>query len=187
MKPSHRFFCALVLLLMATGATVFAAGTTVEGTPVPVRPKPDLSTMNYLIGTWTCSDLSSRRPGPFTVTQVYSMDPTGYWIIRDDTTHTASWITREAHSQTKFTYDAEAKRWIRISTGDRGAYAVATAAMPVGNKKTYTYLIQTKAPDIASYTPEVYVKESDTKKTMTTSFTETNGRVVTVKETCTKS
>ncbi|MGC1380458.1 MAG: hypothetical protein WA814_05490, partial [Candidatus Baltobacteraceae bacterium] len=63
MKPSHRFCCALSLLLMATGVTAFAAGTQVEGTPVPMRPKPDLSTMNYLIGTWTCSDLSSRRPG----------------------------------------------------------------------------------------------------------------------------
>jgi hypothetical protein len=59
--------------------------------------------------------------------------------------------------------------------------------MPVGNKKTYTYVIQTKALDVASYAPEVYTKESDTKKTMMTSFTETNGRVVNVKETCTKS
>jgi hypothetical protein len=59
--------------------------------------------------------------------------------------------------------------------------------MPVGKKKTYTYVIQTKARDIASYAPEVYLIESIAKKTMTTSFTETNGRIVTVKETCTKS
>ena len=71
--------------------------------------------------------------------------------------------------------------------GDQGGYALATAPMPVGARKTYTYVIQTKAPDVASYAPEVYTKVSDTKKTMTTSFTENNGRVVTVKETCTKS
>jgi len=59
--------------------------------------------------------------------------------------------------------------------------------MPTGNKKTYAYVIQTRTPDVASYAPEVYLIESNTKKTMTTSFTETNGRVVTVKETCTKS
>lgn len=59
--------------------------------------------------------------------------------------------------------------------------------MPVGMTKTYTYVIQTKAADISSYAPEVYTKVSDTKKTMTTSFTETSGRVVNVKETCTKS
>ena len=58
--------------------------------------------------------------------------------------------------------------------------------MPVGNKKTYTYVIQTKAPDVASYAPEVYTVVSKTKKIMTSSFTETSGRVVMVKETCTK-
>jgi hypothetical protein len=187
MKPSLRFFGALALLLLATGVTVFAAGPNVEGTPIPTRPKPDMSSMQFLIGTWTCSDLSSRRPGAFTTTEVYSIDPSGYWIVRDDTIHTASWIPREVHSQTKYTYDAMTKRWIRITTGDQGGYAVATAPMPVANKKTYTYVIQTKVPDIASYAPEAYTKVSDTKKTMTTSFTETNGRVVTVKETCTKS
>src|SRR5579864_9041679 len=107
MKSPHRFFGALVPLLVLTGVTAFAAGANVEGTPPPTRPKPDLSSMKFLIGTWTCSELSSRRPGPFTVTEVYSMDPTGYWVIRDDTTHTASWIPRETHSQTRYTYDAQ--------------------------------------------------------------------------------
>jgi len=187
MKPFHRFFVAPTVLLMATGVTVFAAAPKVEGTPIPMQPKPDFSTMKYLMGSWTCSDLSSRRPGPFTITQVYSMDTTGYWIVRNDTTHKASWIPRDFHSETKFTYDRLSKRWIRITTGDTGGYSVATAPTPVGNKKTYTYVIQTKAPDVSSYAPEVYMKESAAKKTMTTSFTENNGRVVHVKETCTKS
>ena len=187
MKPFQRFFTTLALMLMATGVTAFAAEMKVEGTPVPTRPKPDFSTMRFLIGTWTCSDLSSRRPGPFTITEVYSMDPSGYWVLRDDTTHKASWIPREFRAQTKYTYDGEAKRWIRVTTGDQGGYSVATAPMPAGNKKTYTYVIQTKVPDIASYAPEVYTKVSDTEKTMTTSFTEIGGRVVTVKETCKKS
>lgn len=187
MRPFRRFFGALAVLLMASGVAAFAAGMKVEGTPVPTPPKPDFSSMKFLIGTWTCSDLSSRRPGPFTITQVYSMDPSGYWIVRDDTTHRASWIPREFHSQTKYTYDAIAKRWIRITIGEEGTYAVWTAPMPVGNRKTYTYVIQTKARDIASYAPEAYVIESNTRKTMTTSFTETNGRIVTVKETCIKS
>ena len=58
--------------------------------------------------------------------------------------------------------------------------------MPVGNKKMYLVVSQSKAPDIASYQPEVFTKIADTKKTMTTSFTETSGPVVNVKETCTK-
>ena len=80
MKLPHRFLGALAVLLMATGGSVFGAGMKVEGTPVPTPAKPDMSSMRFLIGTWTCSDLSSRRPGPFTITEVYSMDPGGYWI-----------------------------------------------------------------------------------------------------------
>ena len=187
MKAFHRFFVVLAVLFSAAGAGVLAAGANVEGTPAPVRPKPDLSSMKFLVGTWTCTDLSSRRPGPFTTTEVYSMDPTGNWMLRDSTTHKASWIPRDFHSQTKYTYDAAAKRWVRIQTVDDGRYTVATAPNPSANKKIYTYVIQTKAPDVASYAPEVFTKVSNTEKTMTTSFTETNGRVVSVKETCTKS
>jgi hypothetical protein len=187
MKPRDRFLGALACLLIASGASVFAAQPKAEGTPVPMRPKPDFSTMNFLIGTWTCSNVSSRRPGPFTTVEAYSMDPSGYWMIRADTVRKASWILREVHGQTRYTYDAYAKQWVRITTGDQGAYSVATAGMPVGAKKSYSYVIQSKAPDIASYEPEVYVKDSDTKKTMTTSFTETSGRVVNVKQVCTKS
>ena len=76
---------------------------------------------------------------------------------------------------------------MRITTGEFGTYAVDTAGARVGNSRTYTFVIQTKARDVASYTPEVYTQVSDTKKTMTTSFTETSGRVVNVKETCIKS
>ncbi len=187
MNVSQRFYAALVVLLLATGATAFGATAKVEGTPVPMAPKPDMSGLNFLIGTWQCSDLSSRRPGPFSVTQVFSMDPSGYWIVRDNTTHKASWIPRDFHSQAKITYDAQAKRWVMITTSDTGGYSVETAPMATGMKKTWTYAIQTKAPDITSYAPLVYVKVSDTKKTMTTSFTETSGRVINVKETCTKS
>ena len=108
-------------------------------------------------------------------------------MIRDSTVHKASWIPRDFHSQTKYTYDAVAKHWVRIVTGDNGGYSVATAPMPNGSKKVYTYVIQGKAPDVASYAPEVYTKLSNAKKAMTSSFTETNGRIVTVKESCTKS
>jgi hypothetical protein len=187
MSSFRRFFGALALLMFATGATVFAATPAIEGTPVPMRPKPDFSSMQFLVGSWTCSNLSSRRPGPFTTTEVYSMDPGGYWMLREDTTQKASWIPAEQHGQTRYTWDAAAKDWVRISTTERGGYSVATAPLVTGKTKTYTYVIQTNAPDIASYAPEVYSKDSDTQKSMTSSFTETNGSVVTVKQTCTKS
>jgi hypothetical protein len=183
---SIRFLYCLSVLLTIGSIAAFAAAPKVEGTPVPTQAKPDFSTMAFLIGTWNCVDSSSRRPGPFNTTEVYSMDPTGYWMIKETTIHKASWIPREFHTETKYTYDAVAKRWLRIATGDRGGYSVATAPVPAGNKKTYTYVIQSRAADVMSYEPEVFTKVSNTKKTMTTSFTEISGRVVTVAETCTK-
>lgn len=188
MKHFIRCFSLSAALIGALSAVAFAQGAKVEGTPVPTPAKPDLSSMKFLVGTWTCSNLSSRRPGPFTTTEVYSLDPSGYWVVRNDTIHTASWIPREVRSQTKYTWDAGADRWVRITTGDGGQFAIATAPMPTaGGTKTYTYTLQSSAPGIASYAPEVYTKVSDTKKTMKTSFTEKSGRLVNVTQTCTKS
>jgi hypothetical protein len=114
------------------------------------------------------------------------MHPGGYWLLRESTVHKASWIPRDVRFETRYTYDAFAKQWVRILTGSQGTFAVATASTPGDSVKTYAYVIQTKAPDVASYSPEVFTKVSDTKKTMTTSFTEVSGRVVQVNETCTK-
>ena len=185
MRLYRRCSCALALLLMVTAGAAIAAPR-IEGTPIPTAPKPDWSSMRFLIGTWKCTDYSSRRPAPFQTTEVYSMDATGYWMIRNDTIHTASWIPHEVHSQTRYTWDAFAHRWVRIAMSEFGTYSVATAGMAVNGKKTYTFVIQSKAPDVASYAPEVYNVDGNMKKTMTSSFNETNGRVVTVKEMCIK-
>ncbi len=188
MTYSIRCFSLAAALIAALSGSAYAQTTKVEGTPIPAPAKPDFSTLKYLVGTWTCSDLSSRRPGAFTTTEVYSMDPSGYWLTRDDTIHTASWIPRDVHSQTKFTWDAGSGKWVRITTGDGGQFAIATAgARSSGGQRTYTYVIQSTAPDVSSYAPEVYTKVGNTKKTMKTTFTEKTGRVVNVTETCTKS
>jgi hypothetical protein len=185
MSLYRRITCAFALLLAVTASAAIAAPR-IEGTPIPTAPKPDWSSMRFLIGTWKCTDYSSRRPGPFQTTEVYSMDPSGYWMIRNDTIHTASWIPREIHSQTKYTWDTYAHRWVRITMSELGGFAVATAGNPVAGKKTYTYVIQSKAPDVASFAPEVYQVTGGMKKTMMSSFTETNGRLVNVKEMCIK-
>ena len=183
MKKSTRCFIILGAFFLALPALSFAQKPPVEGTPAPTRQKPDWSQSKYLIGTWNCSDVSSRRPGPFQTTTTFSMDPTGYWIIKKETVHKASWIPREAVTETRVTYDPYGKRWVRIATGDNGGYAISTSP----DRTAWTFVIQAQAPDIASYEPEVYTKVSDTKRTMKTSFTEKSGRVVNVTETCTKS
>lgn len=187
MKLFHRSFGALLAFMIAGSLAAGAAVPKVEGTPLPAPPKPDWSSMRFLLGTWNCSDLSSRRPGPFTITKVYSMDSTGYWMIRQDTTHKASWIPTDVHGTVRTTYDSGTKKWVRISTDEYGGYAVSTAPNSVAGRKTYSFVIQSTDPSIASYAPEVYTRTGDSKIMMATSFKEPSGRLVTVKETCTKS
>jgi hypothetical protein len=182
MNAFTRCIVLLAGLFISLSAFAFAQKTAVEGTPAPMRAKPDWSQQQYLIGTWNCSDVSSRRPGPFQITAMYSFDPTGYWLIKRETIHKASWIPTELTNESRVTFDPVAKRWVRIMTGSRGGYAVSTSS---GNH-TWTYGLQSASTDIASYAPEVYTKVSDTKRTMKTSFTEKSGRVVNVTETCTK-
>ncbi len=185
MKLLSHFVGALIAATLTSSLTAGAAPQ-IERTPPPNPPKPDWSTMSFLMGTWNCTDWSSRRPGPFTITRVYTMDNTGYWVIRNDTTHMASWIPRDFHSTTRYTYDAGMKKWVRISMGDQGDFAVQTAPNPVNGSKTWTYVFQSTNPSIASYAPEVYHRSGNRKLTMTTTFKEPNGRVVNVHETCLK-
>jgi hypothetical protein len=182
MKSYIRCFVVVSALMLTLHTSALAQNPAVEGTPVPTAAKPDWAPIQYLIGTWNCSDVSSRRPGPFEITTMFALDPTGYWLIKTEKIHKASWIPREFTNESRITYDSNAKRWVRILTGDNGAYAVSTSP----DRNVFTYLIQREAPDIASYKPEVYTKVSNTKRTMKTSFTEKSGRVVNVTETCNK-
>ncbi len=182
MKHFIRCFIVISALMLTLSTIALAQNPPVEGTPIPTAPKPDWSAVQYLIGTWNCTDISSRRPGPFDITTSYAMDPTGYWLIKTEKIHKASWIPSEFTNVSRITYDNNAKRWVRILTGDAGAYAVSTSP----DRTAFTYVIQREAPDVSSYAPEVYTKVSNTKRTMTSSFTEKTGRVVHVTETCNK-
>ena len=55
----------LLLLAMVVAAPAFVLAQ-VESSPVPKPPKPDFSVLAYRVGTWTCTNVSSRRPAPFT-------------------------------------------------------------------------------------------------------------------------
>lgn len=186
MNPAQRFFGALGTLVLA--CTIAAsASPRIESTPVPAPPKPDWSTMKFLIGTWQCSTMSSRRPAPFKTTMVYTMGPGDYWLTNKQTTHKTSWVPVDIHNTTYYTYDSVTKKWVRLSMGDFGGYAVSTGATISGGRKTYTYALQSGAPDVASNSPDYYTKVSDTSFKMTSSFKEKSGRTVTVNQTCNKS
>lgn len=179
----------MLILVAVALATVIPSYATaqVESTPIPAPAKPNFSSMQFLIGTWTCSTKSARRPGAYVTTSTYTMDPTGYWIEETSTTNTASWIAKKLTVLDKITYDKDAKRWVDVLYGDGGLYGLSFSSGWAGNKMSWHDVSFAPGPDIASQTDIVNTKVSNTKMTSASSFTEEKtGRKVAVAGVCTK-
>jgi hypothetical protein len=159
----------------------------VESTPIPAPNKPNFSSMQFLIGTWTCSTKSARRPAAYVTTSTYTMDPTGYWIEETSTTNPASWISKKLTVWDKITYDNDTHRWVDVLYGDGGTYGLSFSSGWNGNKMSWHDVARAPGPDISSQTDNVNTKVSNTKMTSASSFTETKtGRKVGVAGVCTK-
>ncbi|MBV8198882.1 MAG: hypothetical protein JO263_12190 [Candidatus Eremiobacteraeota bacterium] len=149
--------------------------------------KPNFASMNFLVGTWSCSTKSARRPAPFMTTSTYTMDPTGYWMNETSTTAKTSWVSQRLTIMDRYTYDSDSHRWVDVTYGDQGAYGLSFSSGWQGNRMTWHDVGFAAGPDIASQTDNVITKVSDTKMTSASSFTEAKGgRVVTVRGVCTK-
>lgn len=164
-----------------------AAGAQVESTPIPAPKKPNFSSMQFMIGTWTCSTKSARRPAAYVTTSTYTVDPTGYWIEETSTTNTTSWISRKLTVWDKITYDMDTHRWVDVTYGDGGLFGLAFASGWNGNKISWHDVGFAPGPDITAQTDNVVTKVSNTKMTSSSSFTEAKtGRHVGVTGVCTK-
>ena len=184
MRTSRAIIAAAVLLAALIPASGFAQ---VESTPIPAPHKPDFSSVSFLVGSWTCSSKSSRRPRAFTTVSTYSLDPTGYWMEETSTTPKTSWVPTTLRTWDKITYDPDAKRWVDVSYGDGGAYGLSFSKGWNGNEIVWHDVSFMAGPDINSQTDITTTKVSATKMTSTSSFTETKtGRRVTVTTTCMK-
>ena len=62
----YRAFIAVAVLFAA--ATPAYAPAQVESTPIPAPTKPNFSSVQFMIGSWTCSTKSARRPAPYVTT-----------------------------------------------------------------------------------------------------------------------
>lgn len=175
------------LILLSSAAAAAAQSPQVESTPIPTPPKPDFAPMMFMTGTWNCSVMSSRRPGPYQVTSTASVDPTGYWLVTRSVAHKASWFPADLVSEDRMTYDPSTSRWIDISTDNGGGYNVSTSPGWQGNQIVWTDAVITKSNNTASTSPTTMTKDSGSRTTSVSSFTEPGGRVVNVRTTCTKS
>ncbi len=180
-------------LLLFAGAAAIASlaparlPAQVEATPIPSPAKPNFAAFRFLIGTWTCSTLSSRRPAPFRTIVTYRFDPTGYWLDERSTTAPLSWMKSTLTILDRITYDPATNRWIDVASGDQGAYGLSVSSGWRATQITWRDLSFAPSAEISSQTDTTTRKASDTKTSSVSGFTEAKtGRRVTVTATCTK-
>jgi hypothetical protein len=183
MLRSSAFVVACALIPLST----VVARAQVETTPIPMSPKPNFSSMQFQLGTWNCTTTNTRRAVPYTDTSKAVMDPSGYWMVTTDVTHPVSYDPHAHTTVTKVTYDASTSRWVSVSTDDGGGYDMSTSNGWEGNTMVWHDVAFPKTASITSSGDTTITKVSNTKTTLTSSFTESSGRVVHVKGTCTKS
>lgn len=182
-------FKRLAFVLASVGvlvAPIVAVAQTMETTPFPLPPKPDFSSMQFLIGTWNCSTKSSRRPAPVTSTSTYTMNPDGWWINETTVGNPVPWFPQKSMAYDKITYDSDTKRWVDVTYGDFGAYGLALASGWDGNKMVWHDPTFAPGADVKSQSDTTTTKDSASKTTSTSSFTEASGRTINVVSTCTK-
>lgn len=143
--------------------------------------------MSFLIGTWSCSTKSARRPSAYATTETFAMDSSGYWIEETSVTTPTSWVPTKLTTYDKITYDPDTKRWVDVLYGDQGTFGLSFSKGWNGNTIAWHDVSFAPGPNISAQSNVVMTKVSATKTASTTSFTEAKtGRKVAVVATCTK-
>lgn len=173
----------MVHLTTLLAAVLLAAAPGIETTPIPLAVKPDFSKM--MIGKWTCSTKSSRRPAPFITTNDATVGADGYWLVDRFTIHKTSWSPQRT-GEDRMTYDPGAKVWVDVQYDDLGGYNVSTSPGWQGNTIVWTDALAQIGHGLASTNPTTWTWVSATKRVSDMSFTLSAGRVIMVKTACAK-
>jgi len=181
-----RFLVSAFAATLAASLAAAAVAQQVETTPIPMSPKPDFSSMQFMVGTWNCTAKSARRPTPTLSTAVTSLDSSGYWLVTKTKSKATSWFPHATNSVDSVTYDAQAKHWVDVETDDAGGYDVSTASGWDGSNMVWHDVTLSYGADIASSNATTFTKASDTKTTFASSFKTKKGRTVGVTGSCTK-
>lgn len=178
---------AMALVICVATTIALAATPTIESTPIPTPPKPDFSSMNFNLGSWTCSTQSGRRPGPYITNAVTTMDPTGYWMVTKSITLKTSWAAA-ATGTDWVTWDSGASRWVDMNVSEFGQYDTTTSPGWTGNTMVWTDALFKPGNDVIAVTPMTTTKVSDIKITQHNTFQErSSGKWINVDTVCNKS
>jgi hypothetical protein len=163
----------------------FASADTAPNYPRP--PKPDFTSMRFLIGTWSCSTKSARRPTAVMSTDTWSMDPSGYYLVQKSFSKGSPWYPYAGTSTDMYTYDSQIKQWADQTTSTLGGYGLSMSKGWIGNKLVWHPVNNTPYLDVASTSDYTLTKVSPTKVVGVSSFSTKSGRTVGVTYSCSKS
>lgn len=171
--------CALFALALSTAPVTSTAQTMPAPTPVPIA-RPDFSSMNFLLGTWTCTQ--PLRGKTRSETDVYTMSADGMWMQdRASSPPFDQYRSVPQNSLTSMTYDPTIKQWVTVYGDNFGGYGLASSPGWQGNTATWTG----KGLD-GSTVRDVMTKVSDTETTDAITATDAQGKVTNVTTSCKK-
>jgi len=169
-----------LIVAFAVVPAVSSAQPAPSYTPVPAA-KPDFSSMNFLMGNWSCTQMLRGSKRPDTSETTMGMD--GMWMVTQDTAPPFDQYRTYSIAATTYTgYDPTTKMWIQTGVDSSGAYFTSTSPGWQGNTMTWT----TKGLDGSSGT-DVVTKNSDTSTTDASSGTDAQGHTTNTTISCTKS
>jgi hypothetical protein len=174
--------CALLAIGLSATPLVSTAQMTTAAAPTPVPiPKPDFSPMNFLVGTWTCTQ--PLRGKTRSETDVYTMSNDGMWLVDAATSPPFDqYRTVAQNTMTYMTYDPTIKQWVTTTYDNFGGYGLESTSGWQGNVASWSG----KGLDGGSYS-DVIRKVSDTESSDANTTTDPKGVVTTVTISCKKS
>jgi hypothetical protein len=174
--------CALLAIGLSATPLVSTAQMTTAAAPTPVPiPKPDFSPMNFLVGTWTCTQ--PLRGKTRSETDVYTVSNDGMWLVDAATSPPFDqYRTVAQNTMTYMTYDPTIKQWVTTTYDNFGGYGLESTSGWQGNVASWSG----KGLDGGSYS-DVITKVSDTETSDANTTTDPKGVVTTVTISCKKS
>jgi hypothetical protein len=171
-----------VAFVVALAAAPMISTAAPDPTPTPVpMAHPDLSSMSFMMGTWTCTQMLRGKERPDTSTTTMGYD--GTWMVTEDTAPPFdAYRTFAVKSTNYMTYDASTKQWIQTGVDNTGGYYTTTSPGWQANTITWT----TKGLDGSSAT-DVTTKVSDTETNDVSTGTDPTGKITKLTIHCTKS
>jgi hypothetical protein len=175
------FACAVFAVGLATAPVPSVADTAPMAAPTPVPiPHPDFSSMNFLLGTWSCTQPLRGKTRP--ETDVYSMSKDGMWMLEQSTAPPFDqYRTVAQNGMTYTTYDGGVKQWVSVNVDNLGGYGTESSPGWQGSSAMWGG----KGLDGTSFTDAI-TKVSATETTDLSTTTDPQGKVTTVTITCKK-